>query len=103
MAPNILTRDFEVNAPNIAWLTDITYLATLEGWLYLAVILDLFSRRVIGYAMSEQIDRHLVLTALAEALRQRPGAHHVIHHSDRSSTRVTTTGKLWTKPGSRAA
>ena len=85
VAPNILMRDFEVNAPNIAWVTDITYLATLEGWLYLAVILDLFSRRVIGYAVSERIDRHLVLTALAEALRQRPGAHDVIHHSDRGS------------------
>lgn len=85
VAPNILMRDFEVDAPNTAWVTDITYLATLEGWLYLAVILDLFSRRVIGYAMSERIDRHLVLEALAEALRQRPGAHDLVHHSDRGS------------------
>ncbi len=85
VAPNILMRDFEVNAPDTAWVTDITYLATLEGWLYLAVILDLFSRRVVGYAMSERIDRHLVLTALGEALRQRPGAHDVVHHSDRGS------------------
>ena len=85
VAPNVLMRDFEVDAPNTAWVTDITYLATLEGWLYLAVILDLYSRRVIGYAMSERIDRHLVLEALGNALRQRPGARDVVHHSDRGS------------------
>jgi transposase InsO family protein len=78
-------RDFDVDAPNTAWATDITYLATLEGWLYLAVILDLFSRRVVGYAMSERIDRALVLEALRKALVQRPGARDLIHHSDRGS------------------
>jgi transposase InsO family protein len=85
VAPNILMRDFDVDAPNTAWVTDITYLATLEGWLYLAVILDLFSRRVVGYAMSERIDRALVLEALYEALRLRPGVRDLVHHSDRGS------------------
>ena len=85
VAPNVLMRDFDVEAPNIAWVTDITYLATLEGWLYLAVILDLFSRRVVGYAMSERIDRALVLEALRKALVQRPGTRDLIHHSDRGS------------------
>jgi transposase InsO family protein len=85
VAPNVLMRDFDVEAPNTAWVTDITYLATLEGWLYLAVILDLFSRRVVGYAMSERIDRALVLEALRKALVQRPGARDLIHHSDRGS------------------
>lgn len=85
VAPNILMRDFNVEAPNTAWVTDITYLATLEGWLYLAVILDLFSRRVVGYAMSERIDRELVLEALREALAHRPGARDLVHHSDRGS------------------
>jgi transposase InsO family protein len=85
VAPNILMRDFEVEAPNTAWVTDITYLATLDGWLYLAVILDLFSRRVVGYAMSERIDRALVLEALGKALGRRPGARDLIHHSDRGS------------------
>jgi transposase InsO family protein len=85
VASNVLMRDFDVDAPNTAWVTDITYLATLEGWLYLAVILDLFSRRVVGYAMSEQIDRALVLEALGKALKQRPGACDLIHHSDRGS------------------
>jgi len=85
VAPNVLMRDFDVDAPNTAWVTDITYLATVDGWLYLAVILDLFSRRVVGYAMSEQIDRALVLEALRKALVQRPGARDLIHHSDRGS------------------
>ncbi len=85
IAVNVLMRDFEVDAPDTAWVTDITYLATSEGWLYLAVILDLFSRRVVGHAMSGRIDRHLVLEALGNALRQRPGARDVIHHSDRGS------------------
>ncbi len=85
VAPNLLMRDFDVDAPNTAWVTDITYLATLEGWLYLAVILDLFSRRVVGYAMSEWIDRELVLEALRGALVLRPGARDLVHHSDRGS------------------
>jgi putative transposase len=85
VAPNVLMRDFEVAAPNTAWVTDITYLATQEGWLYLAVILDLFSRRVVGYAMSERIDRALVLEALGQALVHRPEARDLIHHSDRGS------------------
>jgi putative transposase len=85
VAPNVLMRDFEVAAPNTAWVTDITYLATLDGWLYLAVILDLFSRRVVGYAMSDRVDRALVLEALGEALVRRPGARDLIHHSDRGS------------------
>ena len=85
VAPNILMRDFDVDAPNTAWVTDITYIATLEGWLYLAVILDLFSRRVVGFAMSERIDRLLVLEALRKALVDRPGVCDLVHHSDRGS------------------
>ncbi len=85
VAPNLLKRDFDVEAPNTAWVTDITYLATLEGWLYLAVILDLFSRKVVGYAMSERIDRELVLEALREALASRSGTRGLLHHSDRGS------------------
>ncbi len=85
VAPNILMRDFDVDAPNTAWVTDITYIATLEGWLYLAAILDLFSRRVVGYAMSERVDRELVLEALRGALVLRPGARDLVHHSDRGS------------------
>ena len=78
-------RDFAVAEPNTVWVTDITYVSTLEGWLYLAVILDLFSRRVVGYAWSERIDRGLVLEALRQALGRRRGARGLIHHSDRGS------------------
>ena len=70
VAANVLMRNFEVSAPNTAWVTDITYVATAEGWLYLAVILDLFSRRVVGFALSERIDRELVLEALRRALER---------------------------------
>jgi putative transposase len=82
---NLLDRQFEVDAPDVAWVTDITYVWTAEGWLYLAAILDLFSRRVVGLAMSSHIDRALVLEALRNAVGRRlPGAG-LMHHSDRGS------------------
>ena len=67
VAPNVLVRDVAVSVPGTAWATDITYIRTTEGWLYLAAIMDLFSRRIVGYAMSERIDRALMLDALREA------------------------------------
>jgi len=85
VAANVLMREFEVPAPNTAWVTDITYVATGEGWLYLAVILDLFSRRVVGFALSDRITRELVLEALRGALAKRSGVQDLIHHSDRGS------------------
>lgn len=85
VAENVLDRKFEVDAPDIAWVTDITYVWTSEGWLYLAAILDLFSRRVVGLAMSERIDRALVLDALRNALGRRVPSQGLIHHSDRGS------------------
>lgn len=86
VAPNVLKRDFTASVPNEAWVTDITFLWTAEGWLYLAVILDLFSRRVVGWATSQNVDRHLALAALDKALAlRRPGAG-LVHHSDRGST-----------------
>jgi transposase InsO family protein len=85
VAKNVLARGFDVKAPNIAWVTDITYIATREGWLYLAAILDLFSRRVVGWATSERIDRQLTLDALGAALRTRRPSAGLLHHSDRGS------------------
>jgi len=85
IAPNVLNREFTVTTPNQAWVTDITYIWTLEGWLYLAVILDLFSRRVVGWSMSEQITRQLALDALTMALSQRQPHRGLLHHSDRGS------------------
>jgi putative transposase len=85
VAENRLQQDFSASRPNEAWVTDITYLPCLEGWLYLVAILDLFSRKVVGYAMSENIDRHLVLQALDMALLKRGPVPGLIHHSDRGS------------------
>ena len=85
VAANVLDRQFTVTAPDTAWVTDITYLWTREGWLYLAVILDLFSRRVVGWSMSESITRQLTLDALEAALGQRTPPPGLLHHSDRGS------------------
>ena len=85
VSANVLHRQFTVTAPNTTWVTDITYLWTREGWLYLAVILDLFSRRVVGWSMSESITRQLTLDALAAALGHRTPSPGLLHHSDRGS------------------
>lgn len=82
IAPNLLARDFRAEQPNQRWAGDITYFRTGEGWLYLAAVLDLHSRMIVGWAVSAIIDRHLVLKALEMALRRRcPGAG-LLHHSD---------------------
>jgi transposase InsO family protein len=85
VADNVLDRHFEVDAPDVAWVTDITYVWTDEGWLYLAAVLDLFSRRVVGHAMSERIDRALALEALRGAVGRRAPDAGLLHHSDRGS------------------
>jgi transposase InsO family protein len=90
VAPNILTRHFEQRAPNVAWVTDITYIQTAEGWLYLAVILDLCSRFVVGWAISERITRELTLDALDMALVRRQPPQGLLHHSDRGSQYAST-------------
>ena len=85
IAPNILARDFDRTAPNKAWVTDVTCIWTDEGWVFLAVMLDLFSRRVVGWATSETNDTSLALEALASALRTRKPGRGLVHHSDRGS------------------
>jgi transposase InsO family protein len=85
IAPNLLKRDFTTDAPNKAWVTDITYIPTQEGWLYLAAILDLFSRRVVGWAMGATMETSLVMGALKMALAQRQPPASLTHHSDRGS------------------
>ena len=86
IAPNLFERDITATAPNQTWVTDITFLWTQQGWLYLAAILDLFSRRVVGWATSCTVDRHLALAALRMALRDRRPSEGLVHHSDRGST-----------------
>lgn len=83
IAPNLLARDFSAAAPNLAWVGDITYVPTSDGWLYLAVLIDLFSRRVVGWAMSDRIDTELALKALQMAASQRQPPPGLIHHTDR--------------------
>jgi putative transposase len=85
VAPNVLERRFRPGQPNNTWVTDITYVTTRQGWLYLAVVLDLFSRKVVGWSMSQNIDRHLVLGALDMALEGRQPPRGLLHHSDRGS------------------
>jgi len=85
VAANLLNQDFHADQPNQKWVADITYIPTAEGWLYLAGVVDLFSRKVIGWEMSEQIDANLVEKALRMALYQRQPGFGLIHHSDRGS------------------
>ena len=83
VAPNLLGRDFTASAPGRVWLADLTYIRTAEGWLYLAVVLDLFSRRAIGWAMADHLGHELALAALDMAIaRERPEPG-LVHHSDR--------------------
>jgi putative transposase len=86
IAPNLLNRNFTVEKPNTTWTGDVTYIATEEGWLYLAVVIDLFSRRIVGWSMKTTVDRSLVIDALEMAcLQRRPEAGKAIFHSDRGS------------------
>ena len=85
VADNLLEQDFTAEGPNERWSSDITYIKTRQGWLYLAVVMDLYSRRIVGWSMSRWISRHLVIDALNMAPGQRVPDQRLIHHSDRGS------------------
>jgi putative transposase len=85
VAPNLLDRDFTAKRPNEKWTTDITYIATSEGWLYLAAVMDLFSRRIVGWAMRADLTAQLAVDALAMATTNRRPPVGLLHHSDRGS------------------
>ena len=86
IAPNLLDRNFTVTRPNAAWTGDVTYIASDEGWVYLAVVIDLFSRRIVGWSMKTTVERSLVIDALEMAcLGRSPEAGRAIFHSDRGS------------------
>jgi putative transposase len=85
VAPNLLKRDFTAERPDQIWLGDITYIPTAEGWLYLAVIMDLYTRRIVGWAMADRMTSDLTKRALEMALRQRRPGQGLIHHSDQGS------------------
>jgi putative transposase len=86
IAENVLNREFTTTAPDKAWVADITYIPTLQGWLYLAVIIDVFSRRVVGWSLTDHMRVDLVLSALQSALGHRlPASSGLVFHSDRGS------------------
>lgn len=85
IAPNLLNRCFRTEQPNRVWVGDVTFIATRAGWLYLAILLDLYSRKIIGWSMSERIDKRLALDALEMALIRRKPDAEVLHHTDRGS------------------
>jgi putative transposase len=85
VAPNLLERQFAADAPNRIWASDITYVPTEEGWLYVASVMDLYSRMIVGWSMGERLSRDLAMDALKMAIRQRKPSAGLIHHSDRGS------------------
>lgn len=86
LAPNILNREFNPSKPNKAWASDITYVWTKEGWLYLAVTMDLYSRKIVGWSLQDRMKKSLVVDAFSMGLkRRRPNTEDLLHHSDRGS------------------
>ncbi|MBX8814408.1 IS3 family transposase [Pseudochrobactrum algeriensis] len=85
ITPNIIVQDFAATGPNQKWGVDISYIWSCEGWLYLAVVIDLFTRRVIGWAVSDRLHRKLALQALEKAITMRRPPKGLIYHSDRGS------------------
>jgi len=85
VAPNLLEQDFSATAPNQRWVADFTYVATGEGWLYVAIVLDLFSRKIVGLAMEDRMTADLVIKALEQAILHRRPKAGLVHHSDRGS------------------
>ena len=85
IAPNLLQREFEADAPNKKWLADFTYIWTAEGWLFVAVVLDLYSRRIVGWSMKPEMTAQLVIDALVMAVWRRGMPKELLHHSDQGS------------------
>ena len=85
VAPNLLDRKFQAGEPNKKWVSDITYIPTAEGWLYLAGVMDLYSRKIVGWAMAKRMTSTLVSNALKMAIKQRQPGSGLLHHSDRGS------------------
>lgn len=94
VAPDLIQQDFKTHEPNEAWVSDITYVLTQEGWIYCAMILDLFSRKIVGLAIDARMTAELVLAALRQALTHRSPPAGVVHHSDRGSQYTSRALKL---------
>jgi putative transposase len=87
---NVLNRKFNVIAPNLVWVTDITYIATQQGWVYLASVMDLFSRKIVGWSLGSRMTKELVLDAFDQACERQKPPPGLIHHSDRGSQYAST-------------
>jgi len=90
ISPDLLNQNFTASSPNEAWVSDITYINTYEGWLYLAVVLDLYSRRVVGWSMNSTMTTQLVIDALESAIKERKPPSGLIFHSDRGTQYSST-------------
>lgn len=101
VAPNLLDRQFVASAPNQRWVSDFTYIWTGEGWLYVAVVLDLYSRRVVGWSMSANMTAQLVMDALMMAIWRRGKPVSLMHHSDQGSQYVSLWHHLQHEPKRR--
>jgi putative transposase len=95
LTPNVLQRHFSPTTPNSAWATDITYIRTWQGWLYLAVVIDLFSRKVVGWAAGSTIHRELVLDALASAVKRRRPRGTIIHSDQGVQHSLNRSSQQW--------
>ena len=94
--PNILDRNFDVVAPDKVWTTDITYVWTLEGWLYVAIVPDLFSRQIVGWAIDDHMQTSLCIRALQMAFWRRKPERGLLHHSDQGANMpVMITVNTW--------
>ena len=82
-SPNLIQRCFQTERPNTVWVSDITYIKTMEGWLYLAVVMDLYSRKIVGWALARNMAVEMVKSALMMAIGRRKPGNGLIHHSDR--------------------
>jgi len=94
-APNLLNQEFSASRPNEKWVGDITYIDTAEGWLYLASIMDLYSRRVVGWSMADCMDVSLVENAWKMAVVNRQPGHNLLHHTDRGSVSLSKEFPKW--------
>ncbi len=94
VASNLLKQDFTASAPNKKWVTDFTFIETREGWLFLAGVLDVYSRRIVGWSMSDRHDSEFVQAALSMALLQRQPGAGLVHHSDRGSEYASTSYQM---------
>jgi putative transposase len=98
IAPNRLNQDFTATRTNQRWASDITFISTRQGWLYLAVVMDLYSRRIVGWSMDRRISRHLAMNAITMALRYRQPKKPLLHHSDSEYMQAGSFG--WSDPHS---